>query len=71
MTVGVGVDNNGKMAKYLRDKRDELIWALSLQDYTYPQIAKIFNIEHISTVLRIVKRRPARWKPKWVKASGK
>ena len=54
------------MKIHLKDKRDELIWALSLQDYTFAQIAEIFNLNP-STILRIIKSMPKDWQPKWVK----
>lgn len=55
-----------KVEKHLKEKRDELIWALSLQDYTQAQIARIFGV-YRSTVKRIVDRKPRDWKPKWQK----
>jgi len=54
--------------KYIREKRIELIWALSLQDYTHAQIARIFNVDR-STIMRIIRKKPSRWKSKWVKYS--
>jgi IS30 family transposase len=51
---------------HITEKRKELIWALSLQDYSFAQIGRIFNI-HRSTVLRIVEKMPKNYKPKWVK----
>ena len=48
------------------DKRDELIWALDLQDYKPAQIGRIFNLNR-STISRIIEARPKDWKPKWVK----
>lgn len=54
------------LEKHLIDKRNELIWALSLQDYTHAQISRIFNINR-STALRIIKKKPSGWQPKWVK----
>ncbi len=53
--------------QHLLDKRDELIWALSLQDYTQADLCRIFNITHRSTVLRILARKPSDWSPKWVR----
>ncbi len=63
------------MEQHIRNKRNELIWALSLQEYshsitgfyTHAQIGRIFNIDR-STVKRIVDGMPKDWKPKWVKA---
>jgi len=59
------------MAKqHLLDKRDEIAFALSIQeDYTLADISVILNIKHRSTVLRILRRRPVDYKPKWVKAT--
>jgi DNA-binding CsgD family transcriptional regulator len=51
---------------HLREKRIELIWALSLQDYTNAQIARMFNL-HPSTTLRIIRTKPRDWQPKWKK----
>lgn len=52
---------------YLLDKREELIWALSLQDYSNTDISIIFGIKHPTQVLRIVERKPKDWMPKWHK----
>lgn len=61
------VENN-KIEKHLLDKRDELMWSLSdQQDYSPAQIGKIFNIRHISTVTRIIARKPIRWQSPWMK----
>lgn len=51
---------------HIRDKRDELIWALSLQHYTFAEIGEIFKLNS-STILRVVKAKPKDWKPKWIK----
>lgn len=56
-----------KLENHLKDKRNELIWALALQDYSHAQIARIFGIAHRSTVLRIVQQKPRDWRPKWEK----
>lgn len=53
--------------QHLLDKRDELMWALSLQDYRIIDIAHIFNIKHRSTVMRILARKPEGWVPRWIK----
>lgn len=55
------------MKEFLREKRDELIWALSLQEYNYEEIGQMFNGLNRSTVMRIIERKPRGWKPKWVK----
>ncbi len=52
---------------HLLEKRNELIWALDLQDYTNAQIGRIFNLNR-ATVLRVIAMKPKDWKPKWVKA---
>jgi hypothetical protein len=59
------VDN--QIESHILDKRNEIIWALELQKYTYAQIGRMFNL-HRATVMRICKGRPATWKVKWVKA---
>lgn len=63
---GQTVDNF--LEKYLRDKRTELIWALSMQQYTHSQIGRIFSINR-STALRIIRQKPRDWRVKWVKVS--
>jgi hypothetical protein len=58
------------MIKELLDtKRTELVWALSLQDYTHEDIAYILRDADRSTITRMINRRPADWQPKWVKRS--
>lgn len=61
------IANGDKIAGYLEDKREELIWALSLQDYTDADISRIFNGLGKVQVGRIITRKPSGWKPKWVK----
>lgn len=54
--------------QHLLDKRDEILFALSLQeDYSLADICIILNLKHRSTVLRILRRRPKDYKAKWVK----
>jgi len=56
--------------QHLADKRDEIIWSLAdQQDYSPVQIGKIFNLRHISTVTRIIARKPERWQSPWIKRS--
>lgn len=56
------------MIKELLDtKRLELIWALSLQEYTHDDIGYILRSVDRSTITRMINQRPADWKPKWVK----
>lgn len=52
--------------EHLKDKRTELIWALSQQDYTDAQIARIFNCNRV-TIMRIVAKKPKDYKAKWIK----
>ena len=54
------------MEIHLQEKRDEIIWALSLQDYTLAQIGRMFKLNR-STVLRIIEAKPKDWQPKWIK----
>lgn len=56
-----------KSKLHLLDKRDELIWALSLQDFSLADIAFMFNIGHREQVSRIIKKKPSDWSPKWVR----
>ena len=56
-----------KLEVHLQDKRNEIIWHLSLQEYTVAQITRMFNFRHRTTVLRIIEKRPEGYKPKWVK----
>lgn len=51
----------------LDQKRIELIWALSLQDYTQEDIAYILRDADRSTISRIISKKPEDWQPKWVK----
>lgn len=54
--------------KSLKEKRNELIWALSLQRYTPAEISKIFgSVSHRSTATRIIAKMPKGWLPKWKK----
>lgn len=55
------------MEEHIKQKRDELIWALDLQGYTFVQIGRIFN-RNSSTILRVVEAKPKGWKVKWVKS---
>lgn len=53
--------------QHLLEKRDQLIWALSLQDYSFADLCEIFNIKHRTTVMRIVAQKPVGWIPPWIK----
>lgn len=51
----------------LKEKRDELIWALDYQGYNGSEIGMIFNINR-STVFDAKKLKPKNYRPKWIKA---
>jgi DNA invertase Pin-like site-specific DNA recombinase len=51
---------------HIKEKRDEIIWSLSLQNYTFAQIARMFNLDR-STVMRIIEKKPVNWNNKWKK----
>lgn len=60
--------NKQEMIKeMLEQKRLELIWALSLQDYTHEDITQIMRGADRSTITRIINKRPADWQSPWVK----
>ncbi len=59
-----------KLEKHLREKRNELIWALSCQDYTQAQIGRIFGMRHRSTVMHIVNKKPRDWTTPWIKVKA-
>jgi len=52
--------------KHIKEKRDELIWALSQQDYSRSEIGSIFGLNG-STVSRIIDEKPKDWETKWIK----
>ena len=52
--------------KHIQDKRNELIWALNIQDYTDSQVGRIFKLNR-STVSRIIRSKPKDWEVKWFK----
>ena len=57
--------NKQELIRELLDsKRKELIWALSLQDYTHEDITYILRSVDRSTITRIINSRPVNWKPK-------
>jgi len=59
--------NRGQpLEQYLLEKRNEIIFALSAQDYTEAQIGRIFRLARVS-VHRILKDKPSGYRPKWVK----
>lgn len=53
----------------LENKRTELIWALSLQNYTQEDIVYILRDADRSTISRTISRMPEGYKPKWIKSS--
>ena len=56
------------MKIHLREKRDELVWALENQGFNGEEIKTIFSsISHRSTAMRIIERKPKNYQPKWVK----
>lgn len=54
------------MKAHIQEKRDELIWALNIQDYSFGEIGEVFKLNP-STIMRVVNRKPSDWKPKWTK----
>ena len=57
-----------KLKQHLRDKRNEIIWALGHQGYNNADIGCMFNLNR-STVLDVMKKKPKDYKVKWVKAA--
>ena len=57
---------NNKIVLSLLDTRNQLIWALTFQEYELLEIGKIFNLDR-ATIYRIQKKMPEGWEPKWVK----
>jgi len=69
MVVENQKNGDNRIPRYLREKRNELIWALSLQHYSNVHIAQVFNLNR-ATTLRIIRQKPRDWKPKWVKSES-
>lgn len=64
--------DNAYIPQYLQDKRNEIMWSLSeQQEYVPADIQKMFNFRHLSTVTRIIKRKPSWWVSPWVKRNDK
>ena len=63
------MNKNEAIKELLNNKRKEIIWALSLQDYTHEDITEILKAADRSTITRIINQRPPEWQPKWVKRS--
>jgi IS30 family transposase len=57
-----------KAEKHLIEKYQELVWALSSQDYSSAAIGKIMNRSR-SVIKRLIDKRPKDYKTKWVKVS--
>ncbi|MCR4286169.1 MAG: hypothetical protein NUW00_04715 [Candidatus Kaiserbacteria bacterium] len=55
-----------KLEGYLLEKRVEIIWAMSLQDYSLSQIASIFSLSK-TAIFKIIKKRPSDWVSPWRK----
>lgn len=55
------------MKEMLNSKRQEILWALSLQGYTHEDITEILRPVDRSNVTRIINKMPEGWQPKWVK----
>jgi len=51
---------------HLKNKRNELIWALSKQEYNYTEIGSIFNLSR-SRIHVIVQAMPKGWVSPWAK----
>lgn len=59
--------NKGKQIKpHLVAKRNEYIWSLVAQKYSYAEIADIFNLSK-SRIHVIANNMPAGWKSPWIK----
>ena len=61
------MNKNEAIKALLYNKRREIIWALSLQDYTHEDITEILRGADRSTITRMINQRPAEWTPKWIK----
>ena len=60
--------NKSDLVKEILDnKRNELIWSLSLQEYTQEDIAYILKGVDRSSISRIIAKRPKNYKSPWVK----
>ena len=53
----------------LTNKRNELIWALSEQEYSYSQMGVIFNVNK-TTIMRAIQQKPSWWITPWVKRNN-
>jgi len=59
---------HAKNKQYIFDKRNELIWALRHQGYSFGDIGVMFNLDR-STIFEIVGKSPKDWQPKWIKVT--
>jgi len=57
------------MREFIKEKRTELIWALGDQGYSQAHLAEMFNTSRVD-IMRVMKRKPKEWNPKWVKQQG-
>lgn len=55
-----------QIEEHLLQKRKELMFALSKQDYTTAQIGRLFNISR-ARAHAIIKTMPVGWRTPWVK----
>jgi hypothetical protein len=61
------MNKNEAIKELLDTKRREIVWALSLQDYTHEDITYILRGNDRTTITRLINQRPPEWQPKWVK----
>lgn len=54
------------MEEYLKEKRQELMWAIAKQGYNAAQVGRIFGLSR-STANDIIKKMPDGWTSPWVK----
>lgn len=57
------------LKEILDNKRNELVWSLSTQEYTQEDIAYILKGVDRSSISRIIAKRPKSWVSPWVKRS--
>lgn len=65
----VSMNKSDLVKEILENKRNELIWSLSLQEYTQEDIAYILRGVDRSSISRIIAKRPSGYKSPWVKRS--
>jgi hypothetical protein len=64
---GKHMNKQDLIKQLLKEKRKELIWALSLQGFTHEDITEILRPVDRSNVTRIISQMPEGWESKWVK----